>query len=381
MALSRREVVTLQQNNQVLVLDFAAVYHCAIKPFKDKAQNRTVCILLLGDVDDKAKKLPMSDAVCSNYINGKRAVPDNYRDQLAELTVDELERRLNRIGIHEYEYVAESLSHLVENVAMTKSQRNRLLSLYREGDPLTFINSVFRAASDTKSPKALTPTDITWLGSMTAIPEEYPAAPSSPVSEPDSEPEQQEDIEWMRDYVPPKIPINVESFFGTPIKASRQVLSMPKDFSALVHLLKPALTGFPVDTFQFEDFVENMAINPASGKVKSGSLCSWKLIGPVEGIIGAIVGLNMSDVSDAAFIMRGRATVPDSKLIEKSIRQASNKNVTLLKALAFDSRLTDLEVTLILHIDAEKAKVQRNNIVELDEDGVRIGRPTRWNQG
>ena len=156
---------------------------------------------------------------------------------------------------------------------------------------------------------------------------------------------------------------------------------MPKDFSALVHLLKPALTGFPVDTFQFEDFVETMSINPASGRLKSGSLCCWKLVGPVDGILGAIIGLNMSDVSDAAFIMRGRATVPDSKLIEKSIRQASNPNATVLKALAFDSRLTELEVTLIVHIDSDKAASQQSKVVELDENGVRLARPPKHRQG
>ena len=371
----------MPQSNSVLVLDFATVYHCAIKPFKDKPQNRTVCILLMGDVDDNAKKLPMSDAVCSNYINGKRAVPDNYRDQLAELPVEDLERRLNRIGIHEYEYVAESLSHLVENVSMQKSQRSRLQGLYKEGDSLTFINQVFHVASDAKSPKALTATDIALLSSYKALPEEAVTEPSPAMSASEPEAEPKEDIEWMRDYIPPKIQINVESFFGTPIKMSRQALTMPKDFSALVHLLKPALTGFPVDTFQYEDFVEKMSINPASGRLKNGSLCCWKLVGPVDGILGAIAGLKMSDVSDAAFIMRGRATVPDSKLIEKSIREVSNQNANILKALAFDSRLTELEVTLIVHIDPEKAASQKSNIVELDENGVRLARPLRHKQG
>jgi hypothetical protein len=63
-----------------LVLDFPTVYHCAIKPFKQCPQNRTVCIFLAGK---PVSTNQFTDAALSNYISGKRAIPDDARKILS----------------------------------------------------------------------------------------------------------------------------------------------------------------------------------------------------------------------------------------------------------------------------------------------------------
>ena len=362
----------MQQSASNLVLDFASVYQCAIKPFKHKPQNRSVCTLLLGDKE--YKKLPMSDAVCSNYINGKRAIPDNIRIDLAKMTEEELTSRLNGVGIMDYQLPADALMHLVEHAQLPKSTRKRLLNAYQDSTALSFINSVFHASTDAKDTHPLTQAEVSLLSSF--------AAPDIPgisnvsndrESETDADPDtgiSQEDVEWMREYVPPKFAVNSHSFFGTPISMDRQVLSMPKDFPALVYLLKPALQGSPIDTFTFEDFVECMGINPASGKLPSGELHCWRLTGPSEGIASAIEGLNLSDVSDVVFVMLGRVTLKEASQIEDAIRKASHMDVSFIRALCFDSRIRDIEATLIVRVDPKRAAKLKDYTV--DEDGVKI---------
>lgn len=362
------------QNVSNLVLDFASVYQCAIKPFKHKPQNRTVCTLLLGDKD--YKKLPMSDAVCSNYINGKRAIPDNTRIELAKLTDEELAARLDGIGIMDYQLPADALMHLVEHVKLLKSTRERLLKTYQNSSPLSFINNVIHASMDAKDTHPLTPIELTLLSSFSAP--EIPSAESINTdreSETDADPDTdipQEDIEWMHEYVPPKLAVNSHSFFGTPISINRQVLSMPRDFPALVYLLKPVLQESPIDTFTFEDFLECMGINPANGKLSSGELHCWRLTGPSDGIASAIEGLNLSDVSDVVFLMHGRIILKEVDLIEESIRIASHAGVSFIRALCFDNRIREVKATLIVRVDPKRAAKLKNIVV--DKDGVKVYR-------
>lgn len=371
-----KAVVTLLQNASNLVLDFASVYQCAIKPFKHKPQNRSVCTLLLGDKD--YKKLPMSDAVCSNYINGKRAIPDNTRIELAKLTDEELASRLDGIGIVNFQLPAEALMHLVEHVKLPKSTREHLLKTYQNSTALSFINNVIHASTDAKDTHPLTQVELTLLSSFSAP--EFPAAGSTNTNresetDADADPDTgipQEDIEWMHEYVPPKFAVNSHSFFGTPISIDRQVLSMPKDFPALVYLLKPALQGSPIDTFTFEDFTECMGINPANGNLSSGELHCWRLSGPSDGIASAIEGLNLSDVSDVVFLMHGRITLKEATQIEKAIRIASHAAISFIRALCFDSRISEIEATLIVRVDPERAAKLKN--IDVDEDGVKIYR-------
>ena len=362
----------MQQNASNLVLDFASVYQCAIKPFKHKPQNRSVCTLLLGDKE--YTKLPMSDAVCSNYINGKRAIPDNMRIDLAKMTEEELGIRLNGIGIADYQLPADALVHLVEHAQLPKSTRERLLKTYQDSTALKFINKVFHASTDAKDTHALSQIELTLLNSFSA-----PDIPGVASINNDREPESdadpdtgipKEDVEWMHEYVPPKFAVTSRSFFGTPISIDRQVLSMPKDFPALVYLLKPALQGSPIDTFTFDDFVECMGINAASGKLPSGELHCWRLNGPSEGIASAIEGLNLSDVSDVAFLMKGKVTLKEASQIEESIRHASHPDITFIRALCFDSRIREIEATLIVRVD--HARAAKLDDYEIDKDGVKV---------
>ena len=100
------DVQSANSSATTLALDFAAIYHCAIKPFKHCPQKKAVCVFLLDTVPEG--KLPLSDAVCSNYISGKRAIPDEYRTALAGITPDALLRKCQVCGINDLQPVEEA---------------------------------------------------------------------------------------------------------------------------------------------------------------------------------------------------------------------------------------------------------------------------------
>ena len=87
----------MQSTNSSLVLDFSAIFHCAIKPFKHCPQNKAVCAFLLANFDGTS--LPLSDAACSNYTNGKRAIPDESRSSFAEISAEALKAKFDLVGI------------------------------------------------------------------------------------------------------------------------------------------------------------------------------------------------------------------------------------------------------------------------------------------
>ncbi len=128
--------------------------------------------------------------------------------------------------------------------------------------------------------------------------------------------------------------------------------------------------GNPIDEFTVEEFIECMSISVINSKVTNGSIECLKLTGQAQGVIKFISRLNLSEVSDVAFLMAGKVTNRDAKNIENAIRTASNKNVNCIHAMWYDEEIPELEVTLITHICPEAAKQQ--SAYEIDEDGVKI---------
>ena len=350
-------MTALTTANMALVLDFASIYQCAIKPFKHAVQKAVVSDFLLNNNSDA----PFSDAVCSNYILGRRAIPDEGRRFLAEITEEELESKFNAAGIYNLQLPADALRHLIDHVEMPKRTRNKLVKLHRDStqgaSPSAFLVEVFHLASDAKGSQQLTQDELLLLASF-ALPDKVPADAVDPDIEEDATEFSNEDLSWMREYLSPRIRINHRAFFGTPVKMDCQTLTLPRDFAPLLYLLKPALKSMPFDTFTFDQFIDVTGIHPVKGTLETGYIECFKLTGSIEGIIPTIELLNLSEACAVVLLMRGRITLQDAGQVEKAIRKASNKKVSFIRALNFDSRLTDAEVTLIVRMDPELARKQ-----------------------
>lgn len=364
-----------QQMSTSLVLDFATIYQCAIKPFKNLPQNRTVCILLLDNVD--INSLPLSDAVCSNYTNGKRAIPDDYRTMLAKITEDTLRAKFESINIYNPQLSADAMRRLIDYVRLPANTYKRLLQVYQDSidasTPLTFITEVFRCAADTKGSHPLSSDDLNLLASLQKDPEPT-ALPSVQRKEDGSDrcgEFSDEELQWMCDYIPGAIPITKSSFFGTSVTIDRQLLTLPHDYVPLVSLLKPALNGMPIDTFTFDDFIKCTGINPSNGKLRRGTLQCLKIVGPVDGIVSTIESLYLRDACSVVLLMIGRITITDAELIEAAIKKASNPKINFLRSLSFDSQSSDMEITLIVKNDPAEVKRMLADIAKEDGD-VRI---------
>ena len=255
--------------------------------------------------------------------------------------------------------------HLVDHVSLSTSTFNRLVKLYetstKVNEPLTFLVEVFRTCSDAKGNHKLTEAEIGLLTSF--------AAPAAPAATADGSAIDdaatdsgftREDLEWMQEYLPPKVSVSHSSFFGSSVYINRQVLRLPHDFAPMLYMLKPALKGMPIDTFTYDDFISVTGISPATGKMSHGLLKCIKLTGPVDGITATLENANLSDVCASVMLMRGRITLKEAVQVEKAVKKASNSRITFIRSLVFDSRLSNVEVTLFLRVDREIADDQRN---------------------
>lgn len=181
------------------------------------------------------------------------------------------------------------------------------------------------------------------------------------------------DLNWVKEYTSQNTDteeLRNREFFGSTVVSSQQDLNMPYDFPKLLCFLTPMVKGNPIDEFTVEDFMERMSISAINNKVTNGSIECLKLAGQAKGVIKFISRLNLSEVSDVAFLMAGKVTNPAAKDIENAIRTASNKNVNCIYAMWYEEEIPEIEVTLIMHVYPEEAK--RQSAYEIDEDGVKI---------
>lgn len=371
------------QNALNFALNFATLFQCAIIPLKSKSQTEAVNALLI-----EPGATIISNASSSNYATGKRVVPDDYRSALISLTNKALADRLTYIGIYEYDRMCDALRHLVECAKIPPSQRERLIKAYEDSEQIDFIKSVIRVAADCKEAEQLNSTDIEHLATFTNV--EFTSKLADNKLKADAEPEantsnvdrrsldanksrDKYDHNWIKEYTSQNTDIEElrnRDFFGSTVVSSQQVLNMPYDFPKLLCFLTPMVKGNPIDEFTVEDFMECMSINIINNKVTKGSIECLKLTGQAQGVIKFISRLNLSEVSDIAFLMAGKVTNRDAKNIENAIRTASNKNVNCIHAMWYDEEISELEVTLITHVCPEVAKQQ--STYEIDEDGVKI---------
>ena len=153
-----------QQSSLSLVLDFATVYQCAVKPFKSLPQNRSVCILLFGNVDDGF--LPISDAVCSNYVMGKRPIPDDCRTAFAKIKNDGIKAKFEALRIYNLHLPADALRKLINIVQLPKTTYNKLVMSYQTSTPEQFLAEVFHYLAETKGSHPLSSADLALIASF-----------------------------------------------------------------------------------------------------------------------------------------------------------------------------------------------------------------------
>ena len=381
--LYRKGGIRSSQNTRIFALNFATLFQCAIIPLKSKSQAASVNALLINP-----ESKIISTASGSNYVTGKRAIPDDYRFALVSLSTEELAKRLTYIGIFEYDRMCNALLRLVKCAKIPQAQRERLIDAYEHFGQIEFIKSVIRTAADCKEVTQLSNTDIDHLAEFASVESvaEFPNgkltadaeiktdtdnAAGSPLSAQNTE--DKYDYSWITEYASQNLDtdeLKNRDFFGSPVVSIHQELSMPSDFPKLLCCLTPMVKGDPIEDFTIDEFMECMSISNVNSKVTAGSIEYLKLTGQAKGVIKYISRLNLSEVSDVAFLMAGRVTNRDAKNIESAIRTASNQNVNCMHAMWYDGEIPEIEVTVIMHVCPEKAEKQSS--YEIDKDGVKI---------
>lgn len=373
----------MSQNELNFALNIATLFQCAIIPLKSKSQVATVNALLI-----KPKATVISTASSSNYVTGKRVVPDDYRIALVSLSDEDLTERLTYIGIFQYDRMCNALLRLVKCAKISSIERKRLINIYKNSKQIEFIKSTIRTAADCKEVTQLSYTDIEhlaefastesptdWTNNKLTTDAEIEGTPNYAARclLPTHQSEDKYDHDWIAEYTSQNTDINElrsRDFFGSTVVSRQQDLNMPYDFPKLLCFLTPMVKGNPIDEFTVEEFMECMSISVINSKVTNGSIECLKLIGQAKGVVKFISRLNLSEVSDVAFLMAGKITNRDAKDIENAIRTASNKNVNCIHAMWYDEEIPEIEVTLITHVYPEEAK--RQSAYEVDEDGVKI---------
>ena len=158
----------------------------------------------------------------------------------------------------------------------------------------------------------------------------------------------EDEMLWMDGYLPENISVTSLSFFQTPIQHWELELVLPEDYPALVYLLKPSLTGFPVDSFNLSDFTDMMGIDAESSTLRSGKILCMKISGPLTGIADYIRKIKFSDVAAAAYILQGIWTLKDAAQIEDALRAATFSQIQIIRALSFEEKMENPVVTLII---------------------------------
>ena len=369
-----------QQSSLPLFLDFATVYQCAIKPFKGLPQNRSVCVLLLDKVADGS--LPLTDATCSNYVTGKRAIPDNYRTAFANINDIRIKEKFKNLRIYNLQIPADALRQLIDHVQLPEATYNKLIKSYQTSTatsaPEQFLAEVFRYSADTKGSHLLSPQDLALIAAI--------ASPNTTNHSSFERSEEdnlnlgsgfsEEDLLWMEDYIPPALRatnkyITNNSFFKTPVTINQQSLTLPLDFLPLLFLLKPVLREVQVTTFTYDQFLDCTGISLTTGNLQSGTLQYLKIAGPIDGVVNAIQNLNFKDACSVVLLMKGPMTSENANQLERAIKDASFPTIKLLRSLIFDNQLSDVEVVLIINVDSEQAKKMRDDFAAQDGD-VRI---------
>ncbi|MCM1127685.1 MAG: hypothetical protein NC429_14595 [Lachnospiraceae bacterium] len=368
-----------------LPLTFATFYACGIKQFTNLTQRDCTNMLLKGNVELDSNDI-LSDSVCSNYVNGKKNLASDLRVALLSLSNAEVVNRLNKLNIQNYTFSSGALFNLVINSSLADNEKERLISYSKQNDELTFIAEVFLICIKGDNYYPLTQPVITTLESYrhstilgnsannSSHIYEQNAWKNSSLSSNHSTAvsnasENNEDFDWMRNYVPNSILNIPPAFIRSKAKITTVPLELPRDYCAMIYVLKPALTESAFETFTIDEFTKTMDIDTTHNifKLQKGSLEYWQFEGAIDSILASLKRCNFSDVSDFAFQLIGEFTSRDVNILRQYLNDISNENVNILTSLIIDKEPLNVNLTLIAHKCDEKVEDQK---ADKDHDGT-----------
>lgn len=145
-----------------LPLNFPVFYHCAVKGKTNLTQYNAVSILLLGrtrsetesdivkmdgSVSNSSKRsvLEISDADAANYVSGKKGIKKEVFAEVVDITAEEAEKRLEKLGIQDISSITEALKRLIINLDIKPDICKQLLASHKEGK-LTLAANMFLMA-------------------------------------------------------------------------------------------------------------------------------------------------------------------------------------------------------------------------------------------
>lgn len=347
-------------------------------------------MLLKGFVGSDSNDI-LSDSVCSNYVKGKKNLTNELRIDLASLSNDEVVTRLNKLNIQDYTISFRVLLNLVMDSTLAHSEKERLLNYSKFDDKLKFIAEVFLICIKGDNLYLITQSVLAILESYRhnatlesssnnnsyifnqKVLENLSANRPSALT---NESENIEDFDWMRNYISDSMINTPPTFIRNKVEITTVLLELPRDYSAMIYVLKPALTESAFETFTIDEFTKAMDIDTTHNifNLQKGSLEYWQFEGAIESISTSLKSYNFSNVSDFAFQLIGEFTSKDVNNLKQNLNEISNDNVNILTSLIIDREPANVKLTLIVHKCYEKAEDQK---ADKDHDGTRRYRPHR----
>ena len=365
-------------------LTFATFYTCGIKQSANLTQRDSINFLLKGYIESDSSKI-LSDSMCSNYVKGKKNLTNELRVELICLTKDDAIDRLTKINIQNFTIVANALLTLVINSSLPDNEKKRLVQCYESKDELEFTAEVFLSCLNGDNFYPLTKSIIDTLegyrhnavlasknSNNTNIFEKTnwrnTSASDSQADAKTIDIDNNEDFDWMRNYVPDSMINTPLTFVLNKVHTMTVVLKLPRDYGAMIYSLKPTLTESAYEKFTIEDFAETMNIDIAHNtfNLQKGSLEYWQFDGTIESVLPSIKNYNFSEVSDFALQLIGEFTSKDVAILKQYLTDVSNNNVNILTSLIFDKELVNVNLILIVHKCSEKVEEQKS----MDYDGT-----------
>lgn len=373
-------------------LTFATFYTCGIKQSTNLTQRDCINLLLKGYLGSDSIDI-LSDSVCSNYVKGKKNLTNDLRVKLLYLTKEEAINRLNKINIQDFTLVANALSNLIVNSSLPDNEKKRLVNCYESKAELTFVAEVFLSCLKGDNFHPLTKASVNALEgyrynivsanrkSNDSTIFERTNWRSTSVSDIQADAitndiENDEDFDWMRNYVPNSIINTPPTFARSKVETVTVVLELPSDYSAMIYSLKPTFTESAYDKFTIEDFTKTMNIDITHNtfSLQKGSLEYWQFEGTMESVLPSLKYYNFSEVSDFALQLIGEFTAKDVDDLKQYLKDVSNDNVNILTSLIIDKELANVKLILIVHKCLEKVEEQKS---DTDHDGTHRYIPRR----
>lgn len=367
----------------IMPLTFATFFICSVKGLTNLHQRTCVNYLLKGILSEKAKEGGygvISDADCSNYANGKRKLSTDIQIELSKLPLEEIIKRLKGIDIWNFTTAADALKLLVENSSLSEKEKEALLKNYEADQELTFIAKVFLRSVRENNNQQLTRTQMDILNGyrdsysiandkndILGIPEHQKQV-NRTETDLHNDTENGEDISWMGDYASASIIEKPLMPSDREVVLRHDEIKLPKEYSWMLYILKPALTEAKLRKYSMNDFFKVLDIDAGTKNLQEGQLEYWQFKGAIDSIIVLLKRINFSDACGFVLQPVGVFELSQIENVEEVLRVASNVNVTMCTPLIFKD-VPDFKLLLLVHRSKRKSIEQS---LDTDHDNTRI---------